>query len=197
MDIFCQNEEDIEKKMLNVFACSCRYLVIIFLGYIIEWNLMTKPKICWLFTMNMNVIIHYIYMAIYVTQFQEVIGYRRQCEYYSNVTWAAWWHNICLSYSEMGHWFWYIVNGILIAWNLLGRSRGLFLIRSYHVTSRGYPIVEIRRCYDHLISQMGLPFLVRHLYIELGSKYLWAITTYSGTYCGRVHSASHISVVKL
>ena len=38
-----------------------------------------------------------------------------------------------------------------------------------HLTSIGNPIVEIRRPYDHLISTMGFPILVRwHLYIESG-----------------------------
>ena len=36
-----------------------------------------------------------------------------------------------------------------------------------HFTSKRNPIVEIRRSYDHLISTMGFPILVRwHLYIE-------------------------------
>ena len=35
----------------------------------------------------------------------------------------------------------------------------------------GNPIVEIRRSYDHLISTMGFPLLVRqHLYIESGPR---------------------------
>ena len=36
----------------------------------------------------------------------------------------------------------------------------------WRLTSIGNPIVEIRRSYDRLISTMGFPTLVRHLYIE-------------------------------
>ena len=34
-------------------------------------------------------------------------------------------------------------------------------IKRCHLTSIGNPIVEIRRSYDHLISTMGFPILVR------------------------------------
>ena len=42
-------------------------------------------------------------------------------------------------------------------------------IKRCHLTSKGNPIVEIRRSYDRLISTMGFPIPVRrHLYIEWG-----------------------------
>ena len=41
-------------------------------------------------------------------------------------------------------------------------------IQRCHLTSIGNPIVEIRRSYDRLISTMGFPILLRHLYIESG-----------------------------
>ena len=42
-------------------------------------------------------------------------------------------------------------------------------IKRCYLTSKGNPIVDIRRSYDHLISTMGFPLLVRwHLYIESG-----------------------------
>ena len=46
---------------------------------------------------------------------------------------------------------------------------GGWLIKRYHLTSIGNPIVEIRRSYDRLISTLGFPILLRwHLYIESG-----------------------------
>ena len=40
-----------------------------------------------------------------------------------------------------------------------------------HLISIGNPIVGIRRSYDHLISTMGFPILIRrHLYIESGPR---------------------------
>ena len=44
-------------------------------------------------------------------------------------------------------------------------------IKRYLLTSNGNPIVEIRRSYDRLISTMGFPLLVGHLYIESGPWY--------------------------
>ena len=41
-------------------------------------------------------------------------------------------------------------------------------IKRCHLTSIGNPILEIRRSNDRLISAMGFPLLVRHLYIESG-----------------------------
>ena len=52
--------------------------------------------------------------------------------------------------------------------------QGTDSIKRCHLTSIGNTIVEIRRCYDHLISTMGFPILVRlHLYIESGPKLPW------------------------
>ena len=49
---------------------------------------------------------------------------------------------------------------------------GLILYKD--VILPGNPIVEVRRSYDHLISTLELPILVRwHLYIELGLKFLY------------------------
>ena len=47
-----------------------------------------------------------------------------------------------------------------------------------HFTSIGNPIVKIRQSYNHLISTMGFPILIRwHLYIESGPRYfLWHIS---------------------
>ena len=54
-------------------------------------------------------------------------------------------------------------------WSHWNRALGADSIQRYHLTSIGNPIVEIRRSYDHLISTMGFPILVRwHLYIESG-----------------------------
>ena len=43
-------------------------------------------------------------------------------------------------------------------------------IKICQLTSIGNPIVEIRRFYDRLISAMGFPVPVRHLYIESGPR---------------------------
>ena len=46
---------------------------------------------------------------------------------------------------------------------------GSWFIIKCHLPSIGNPIVETRQSYDHLISTMGFPLLVRwHLYIESG-----------------------------
>ena len=49
-----------------------------------------------------------------------------------------------------------------------GWDRGPESIKRCNLTSIGNPIVEIRRSYDRLISTMGFPIPVRHLYIESG-----------------------------
>ena len=47
--------------------------------------------------------------------------------------------------------------------------QGADSIKRYHLTSIGNPIVEIRRSYEHLISTMRFPILLRqHIYIESG-----------------------------
>ena len=52
-------------------------------------------------------------------------------------------------------------------------------IQRWYLTSISNPIVEIRWSYDHLISTMGFPMLVRrHLYIESGPWYNNAIALY-------------------
>ena len=43
---------------------------------------------------------------------------------------------------------------------------GIDSISRWHLASIGNPIVEIKPFYDRLISTMGFPILVRHLYIE-------------------------------
>ena len=46
-------------------------------------------------------------------------------------------------------------------------SLGADSIKRCHLTRIEYPIVEIKQSYDHLISTMGFPLLVRwHLHIE-------------------------------
>ena len=57
------------------------------------------------------------------------------------------------------------VFGCWVTWCIQGANS----IQRYHLTSIGNPIMEIRRSYDHLISTMGFPILVRwHLHIESG-----------------------------
>ena len=53
-------------------------------------------------------------------------------------------------------------------------------IKICHLTSKGNPIVELRRSYDRLISTMGFPILVRrHLHIESGPRSRTSFTVYS------------------
>ena len=50
-------------------------------------------------------------------------------------------------------------------------AQGADSIWRCNLTTIGNPTVEIRRSYDHLISTMGFPILVRwHLYIESGLR---------------------------
>ena len=56
-----------------------------------------------------------------------------------------------------------------VGWDGAANPLGPDSIKRYRLTSIGNPIVEIRRSYDHLISTMGFPILVRwYLYIESG-----------------------------
>ena len=53
-------------------------------------------------------------------------------------------------------------------------SQGPDSIKRCNLTSKGNPIVEIRRSYDRLISTMGFPIPVRrHLYIESGPWFVF------------------------
>ena len=57
-----------------------------------------------------------------------------------------------------------------------------FVERGY--TSRGIPIVEIRQSYNHLISKMGFPILVRwHLYTASGDRSSWYWLWNKGVIC--------------
>ena len=59
------------------------------------------------------------------------------------------------------------VTSVESQWSYCPRILGPDLIKRWHLTSIGNPIVEIRRSYDRLISTMGFPILVRCLlYIE-------------------------------
>ena len=62
--------------------------------------------------------------------------------------------------------------------------QGADSIKRCHLTRIGNPIVEIRWSYDHLISTMGFPILVRrHLYIESGPMSLAAMVLNMCYFC--------------
>ena len=80
------------------------------------------------------------------------------------------------------YWTWWL------RWELGIVTRAQIQYKKYHLTSIGNPIVEIRQSYDHLISAMRFPILVRqHLYIESGPRsYYTHGLCFVGFCCGPV-----------
>ena len=79
----------------------------------------------------------------------------------------------------------------------LQRNQGAESISRCHLTSKGNPIVEIRRSYDRLISTMGFPILVRqHLYIESGPS-LWPFPFKHLRYVHQCFFRGHVNIIHL